>query len=182
MKRCLNVVLFLFLISLPSKEVQSFNGSIKKDSVLIENRIQHLFSSPDKKDEFYICLQGESLMDATFIFTITNPEGVEIYREEFPSIFLIGYDLAGGINATKRNQKNFIKYRVRHFFDEENFLIPAINSDQEFDEDYSDEDIWNGIKSDQNTIGFYYLIGEEDGRKIAYSRKLKKVVLYFNCC
>lgn len=182
MKNCLTIVLFLFLTWIPLEEVQAINGLIKKDSVLLENRVQHEFSNLDKKDEFYVCLVGESILDATVVFTITNSDGVEIFREEFPSVSLIGYDLPGGIDASTRDQQNFIKYRVRHFFDEKNFFIPAIKSDQEFDEDYSDKEIWNEIKSDQKTRGFYYSIGEEDGRKIAYSKRLKKVVQYFNCC
>ena len=87
-----------------------------------------------------------------------------------------------GIGASVKDQENFIKSRVLEFFDEKNFKTPAIKSDEVFDEDYSDKDIWESIKNDKHAIGFYFLIGEEDGRSIAYSKRLKKVVLYFNCC
>lgn len=39
------------------------------------------------------------------------------------------------------------------------------------------KDIWKDIRSGESAVGFYYLVGEEDGRHIAYSKKLKKVVV-----
>jgi hypothetical protein len=81
-----------------------------------------------------------------------------------------------------KDTEKYMRNRVKEFFDEKNFNYPAIKQDEVFDEDYSDMEIWNDIKSDRTAIGFYYLIGEEDGRTIAYSKKTKKVVMYFNCC
>jgi hypothetical protein len=72
--------------------------------------------------------------------------------------------------------------RIREFFKEKNFYSPAIKQDEIFNEDLSDKEIWTEIKSDSSAIGFYYLIGEEDGRKIAFSKKKNKIVMYFNCC
>lgn len=155
---------------------------LTNDSILIKQSVKHQFSQTDKKDEFYICVKGESLLKGKAIFTIRNSAGIEIFREEFPSINLIGYDLPQGIGASVKDQENFIKSRVLEFFDEKNFKTPAIKLDEVFDEDYSDKDIWESIKNNKNAIGFYFLIGEEDGRSIAYSKRLKKVVLYFNCC
>jgi hypothetical protein len=152
------------------------------DSILIENKANHKFSQIDKNDVFYICVKGESLLKGKAVFTITNSEGIEIYREEFPSINLIGYDLPKGIDTPKKAQEDFIKKRILEFFCEKNFKTPAIKPNETFDEEYSEKDIWENIKNDKNAIGFYFLIGEEDGRNIAYSKSKKKVVLYFNCC
>ena len=58
----------------------------------------------------------------------------------------------------------------------------ALSKKDKFDSDESEIDIWLEIKSDPTSIGFNYLIGEEDIRFIAYFKKLKKVGLYFNCC
>jgi hypothetical protein len=71
---------------------------------------------------------------------------------------------------------------LREFFGEKNFLAPAIKENENFDSDYSDKNIWFDIREDRTATGFSYSIGEEDSRKIAFSKKLKKVVLYFNCC
>jgi hypothetical protein len=152
------------------------------DSTLIEKKTKHKFSQIDTKDEFSICVKGESLLKGKVIFTITNFDGIEIFKEEFPSLYLIGYDLPQGINAPKKDQDDFIKKRVNEFFDAKNFKTPAIISDEIFDEDYSEKEIWDEIKTDKYAIGFYFLIGEEDGKNIAYSKRLKKVVVYLTCC
>jgi hypothetical protein len=151
------------------------------DSVLIENKVLHPFSQIDIKDEFYICIKGKSILEGTIIFKITKSDGTVLLYEEFPSNSLMGYEFEGDFNSEKEVE-TFIKKRIKEFFNETNFIYPAIKSDETFDEDYSDRDIWNEIKSDLTIIGFSYLIGEEDGRKIAYSKKKRKVVMYFNCC
>jgi hypothetical protein len=81
-----------------------------------------------------------------------------------------------------KDSEKYIRNRIKEFFEEKNFKYPAIKQDEVLDEDYSDKEIWNDIQSDRTAIGFFYLIGEEDGRTIAYSKKTKKVVMYFNCC
>ena len=85
------------------------------------------------------------------------------------------------MNSTKKERK-YIKDKLDKFFNEDNFHQPAIAANDSFDEDYTKKEIWDDIISDRTAIGFYYLIGEEDGRHIAYSKKLGKVVLYYNCC
>ena len=152
-----------------------------EDSVLIENKVMHAFSKIDNKDEFYICIKGKSILDGKMIFKITKSDGTELLNEEFPSYLLMGYGFEGDMNSAK-DKEDYIKSRIKDFFNENNFIYPAIKSDENFDEDYSDKEIWNEIKSDLTVIGFSYLIGEEDGRKIAFSKNKGKVVMYFNCC
>ncbi|MFA6127877.1 MAG: hypothetical protein WC699_11270 [Bacteroidales bacterium] len=151
------------------------------DSILIEQRAWFDFSKVGQKDEFYICIRGKSIAEGNVIFTITSHDKTTILREEFPSNLLIGYGLDGDQNSVK-DREDYIKNRIKDFFGEKNLSYPAIKQDEVFDEDYSDKEIWNDIKSDQTAVGFFYLIGEEDGRNIAYSKKTKKVVMYFNCC
>jgi hypothetical protein len=52
----------------------------------------------------------------------------------------------------------------------------------ELDSLYINIAAWNDIKSNKESVGFYYLLGKEDGRWIAYSKRLNKVMLYYNCC
>lgn len=142
----------------------------------------HEFSTPGQKDLFQLEVKGSDLLHAEVFFTITSSGNRSIYNISFHSIDLINPDLPAGIDAPKKDQIAFIENRIRTFFDETNFRIPAIAANQEFDEEYSDKQIWDEIKNDKTAIGFYYLLGEEDGRQIAYSKRQKKVVLYFNCC
>jgi hypothetical protein len=151
------------------------------DSILIENRMYHVFSNPEKKDTFYICVKGKSLTEGKVVFTIISYNGVEILKEEFSSYTLLDY----GFNddySTKKNKEEYIKKRIKEFFLESNFYAPAINTGERFNEYYSVREIWEEIKSDKTAVGFNYLIGEEDGRKIAYSKKKKRIVMYYNCC
>jgi hypothetical protein len=151
------------------------------DSVIIENKVMHSFSQMDNKDEFYICIKGESIIEGKMIFKITKSDGTELLNEEFPSYLLIDYGFEGDVNSVK-DREDYLKRRIKDFFNDRNFLYPAIKTDENFDEDYSNKDIWDEIKSDDTIVGFSYLIGEEDSRKIAFSKKKKKVVMYFNCC
>ena len=71
---------------------------------------------------------------------------------------------------------------MSEFFSEEHFFSPAIAAADEFDSDYSEKEVWYNIKSDLTTVGFYYVFGEEAGCRIAYSKKLKRIVKYFCRC
>lgn len=153
----------------------------KKDSLIIENRITHEFSQLEKKDVFSICIKGKSFSDGNVIFTITSFNGVEILKEEFPSNYLMNDGFIGNQDSIK-DREDYIKKRIIEFFNEDNFYYPAIKTTENFDKGQSDKDIWEDIKSDKSAVGFSYLIGEEDGRKIAFSKKNGKVVSYFNCC
>jgi hypothetical protein len=103
-----------------------------------------------------------------------------ILDEVFPSTSFLNYGLND--SPTEKEKQEYIKSRIDKFLNEDNFRQPAIMTESAFDEDYSVKEIWDDIISDQTSIGFYYLIGEEDGRHIAYSKKSKTVVLYYNCC
>ena len=150
------------------------------EKILIENKIKHAFSNPDKLDLFQVYLKGESILKSKLVFVITNYNGVVLLKEEYSSIDLIGYGLDN--NASNKVQEEFIKKRIAEFFKEDNFSKPAIKFDSEFESNYSEKNVWDDIKSDQTAIGFDYLIGEEDGRSIAYSKKFKKVVEFYGCC
>ena len=162
-------------------ENQELRTETNTDSILIEQRAFHDFSEVGKKDEFHICIRGKSIVEGNVIFTITSYDKRTILKEEFPSNLLLGYGFEGDIESVKDREK-YMKNRIREFFEEKNFKYPAIKQDEVFNEDYSVKEIWNDIQSDRAAIGFYYLIGEEDGRSIAYSKKTKKAVMYFNCC
>jgi hypothetical protein len=149
----------------------------RKD-IIIRNSTLHAFSNPNKKDTFQIEVSGKSLLDGIVYFRIISFSGQEIYKISCDANDLIGYGLSD--NSTNKEKEKFIKDRINNFFNKDNFLIPAIKKTDEYDQDYSDKDVWLDIKSDPTAIGFYYLIGEEDNREIAYSKKNKKVIIYMN--
>jgi hypothetical protein len=85
-------------------------------------------------------------------------------------------------DTSEKAREQYIRHRIKDFFSEEHFSNPAIKADEAYNEDYAKKADWEDIKTDRTAIGFDYLIGEEAGRHIAYSKKQKKVVLYFSCC
>lgn len=167
--------------NLKVKQVNKAFEIYQELDILAEKKSTHFFSDTTDKDEFHIYLKGKSILEAIVQFKITSPTGDVLLEEEFPSHYLIGYGLFGD-EITDEKKEKYITNRISTFLDEENFLMPAIDPNELFDADYSDKIIWDDIKSDKNAIGFYYLVGEEDGRTIAFSKKMKKVVQYFGCC
>lgn len=150
------------------------------DTVLYKNEAIHNFSSTSDKDTFKIIVTGRSIKGGQFRFQIITKDGEIILDENYETTMLLDYGLKP--NPTDNEMEEHIKTRIDNFFKDDNFHQPAISKTDSFDEDYSKKEIWDDIISDQTSIGFYYLIGEEDGRQIAFSKKLGKVVLYYNCC
>ncbi|NEM96818.1 hypothetical protein [Pontibacter burrus] len=149
-------------------------------TVLTSNMVLHPFSDPAKQDTFRIKLVGDSIHMAMATFEIVGHDGRVLYSESFSANYLLNYDTP--LNPTPTQRDEFILNRIDTFFDEANFKVPAITADMTFDSNYGNEAIWEEIEADETAIGFYYLIGKEDGRWIAYSKPQQKVVLYFNCC
>lgn len=150
------------------------------DSVLYKSETLHYFSSTTDQDSFKIIVTGQSIKDGQFRFQITTKNGQVILDESYETTMLLDYGLKA--NPTDNEIEEYIKTRIDKFFNGDNFHQPAIAPNDKFDEDYTKREIWDDIISDQTSMGFYYLIGEEDGRHIAFSKKLGKVVLYYNCC
>lgn len=156
----------------------------EKSDYLLENKVLHTFSNPAKKDEFRIVVTGKNLMKGKVIFTITSAEGKNLLTEEFDADYLLAsYDFTGDIHSQKETDA-FITKRVQEFFSNDKFSVPAIQDKDVFEDQsyYIDEETWNEIKATKNAVGFYYLLGKEDGRHIAFSKKKGKVVMYYNCC
>lgn len=151
-----------------------------KDTILLQNVVAHYFSSPIAKDTFRITLTGQTINNGTVEFDIQTYQGLVIHYRTFPSYDLIGYGLDN--NASEPEKEEYIKSRISNFFEEENFRQPAISKNDKFEEDYSNKEIWDDIGSDTTAVTFEYLIGEESFGRIAYSKKLDKVVTIFSCC
>ena len=155
-------------------------STVAEKKILHKVEKEHYFSSAESKDTFQILLTGDSIIDGEVVFRILSTAGDTIFTESFPSKYLIGYDSIEDDSTQKKEE--YILQRMNEFFDEENFSQPAIGENESCDADYSDCKIWDILKKDQTAIGFYYLVGEERGCNIAYSKILKKVVTYFYCC
>lgn len=144
---------------------------------------KHAFSSNTTQDTFSLVLLGTDISTATVTFEITNSMGETLYKETFPSEALVDYGiLETNEKPTNQDRANYIVKRIDTFFDPKDFSEPAIKPNAEYEPQYSNKKIWDDIKSDPTAVGLDYLLYEENGHSIAYSKKLKKVVEYFSCC
>jgi len=185
--QCNDISLYFSGKGFKTKKVTMINGSSDtvyltpdKNNILLENSAEINFSSNSTKDRFVITLTGQSIIDGKVLFKIYSSDGNELWNEKFKATDLIGYGL--DFDSSTDEKEKFIKKRISDFFKQDNFINPAIGTDEKYDSDYSDKDIWTDIISDSTATGFYYLIGEERGCQIAYSKKQKKIVTYFCCC
>lgn len=151
-----------------------------KQTVILVNEQTHPFSDPEKQDTFRITLTGDSVLVSKAVLEIIKFDGNVLYQDTFASNFLIDYGIVE--NPTEKEMEVYILERAKTFFHEDNFMQPALPADRTFDSNYSDKQVWDTIKSDSSAIGFYYKLGKEDGRYLAYSSSEGKVVMYLNCC
>ncbi|TXH24967.1 MAG: hypothetical protein E6Q96_09665 [Cyclobacteriaceae bacterium] len=187
------VVGFLFLCCSTKGNEGSKNieGSHKQDSVVTTQgpkiiytvSANHFFSSNISKDKFLIELYGTDTLKASITFKIMNSVGDLIYSTEFESRALLDYGLPE--NPSKREKAEYILLRMNNFFKEENFVTPAIRSDEIYDKDYYGiigESMWNKVKSNSHSIGFYYSLWEGSQSWITFYEKHKQVLKYKTCC
>lgn len=146
------------------------------------NSFSHIFSDDIKEDTFRLTIFGDSLLTATITFEVIDYTGARIYLDTFPSNYLLGYEVE--ITDPAAVKKAFMIKRINEFFAPDRFMSPAIEKTRTMDSDYVmlKKEVWDEIKSDNKRTGFSYLIGEENNRDIAYSKVLRKVVVYFSCC
>lgn len=141
------------------------------------------FSNPAQPDFFILEADGFEPKRTMLRFSIVNSKGIEIYSDSFKADLLLDdgiYDLTA--KPTERERNKYIIDKANKFFDAKNVLKPAIKPGEEFSPEYSDKEIWQDIAGDTSAIGFYYLLAPNKGKSIAYSKKQKKVVVYFSCC
>jgi hypothetical protein len=171
-----------------TKTTEKFEGdtatkpNFETGAVKLEIKRTHLFSSPAQPDNFELHLSGNSLLKSNIQFTIINPEGQLIYQDSMTAADLeasMVYEMKTA-TATEKQREEFIKKRLNEFFDDKNFSMPAIAPNDIYDPTYGDEASWNAIKKDPKSISFNYLLGKENGRRIAYSKIKKKVTLVGN--
>ncbi len=154
----------------------------EKETILLHYSTKQVFSDDIMPDSFSIKLVGSTLLKATVYFQIFNHQQKIIYRDSFPSIYLLDYTIENDNPLTKK--ESYIKKRMKEFFSKQNFRLPAIGKNEKFDTDYTQilKSTWNEIQADPKRNGFYYYTDGENGKTIAFSKKLKKVVVYRACC
>lgn len=145
-------------------------------TILLSYTNTHVFSHPGQQDLFKIFLTGRSITKGRVHFQILDKNDSLIHNETFAAQELLG-DLGDFITTTKQGEDT-IANRMKHFFSEDNFILPAIQPGDKFYYDNSDMITWKDINTDKTAVGFIYSHGYEGTYWIAYSKKNRKTVCY----
>ena len=146
-----------------------------------EKTVVKFFSDSLQADTFKVKLQGSNPKQMHLDFSIHSYKGKEIYQ-----IKIKAEDLFKNYDATidlgkKRNQIKFLKEEMGRFFDEENFMEPAITEQETPDQYVPDKAFYNELKA-SGLNGFIYRLGKENKVYIAWSEKDQRVKPYYACC
>ncbi|PST83338.1 hypothetical protein C7T94_12220 [Pedobacter yulinensis] len=139
------------------------------------------FSDSTKKDTFRLTFNGKTLASGTLVFSISKADGREIYRTSIAAKDLFAnYDSELDLSKEK-NQAAFLTEEVNRFFDEENFLIPAVTENEQADANVPDKAFYEELKKSRLN-GFKYRLGKETNVYIGWSAAAGGVRIYYKCC
>jgi hypothetical protein len=149
-------------------------------NTLIRLATEHGFSSHTNVDTFSLEVRGANLFESFVQFRIVSWQGDEIYKHRFSMDQLME---RGPRDRRSPEDSLVIIDALNHFLDEVHFSNPAMMDSLESNSgNLLPRDKWIEIWEDKTAIGFSYQLGAEDGRGIAYSKKSKRVVLFYKCC
>ncbi|MFP5081919.1 hypothetical protein [Pedobacter sp. JCM 36344] len=172
------IILFPFLINLGCND-QDGEGTAQIAG--IKSQVLKKFSDSLLADTFTVKVSGTNLDSQKLDFRITNSKGREIYQVNIPSATLLkNYDATIDLKKGK-NQATFLQSEVSRFFDEENFMEPAITEMETPDKNVPDLAFYEELRR-SGLNGFFYRLGKEDKIYIGWSAKENEVKVYYNCC
>ncbi len=139
------------------------------------------FSDTAKSDTFRIVLNGNKPKDMELVFTIHKAGGAVIYTQTLKATALLdNYKETLDLDKEKQ-QIQFMQEELNLFFEDENFIEPAVTETEEADENTPDKSFFAELKK-SSLNGFKYRLGKESKVYIAWSEKEKKVKVYYQCC
>jgi hypothetical protein len=167
------VIVVLVLVLVP----QTFSQMSRS---LFNSEKRHVFSSTTREDKFRLQVHGRNIFDSFVTFQIVSWQGKQIYSHRFSMDELME---RGPRDRRESKDSLNIIHKLDHFFDDDGFSNPAMKDTlQDNEGNLLSRDEWFEIWKDKTAIGFFYLLGAEDGRGIAYSKKKKKAVQFYACC
>ena len=172
------------LFALPILLMVACNSN-KKDSVgatVSDSRtVTKAFSDLNKLDTFKVSLNGKDANDMVLNLKITAYTGKEIYSLNIKGTDLIR-NYKESVSFKNDDQKlQFLKEELNLFFDDENFLEPAVTADEQPDQHVPDKEFYAELKQ-TGLNGFNYRLGKETKVYIAWSSKEQLVKRYYQCC
>ena len=172
------LLLFIAVLSLAScssdKETENSDVSVNEQV----KEITKPFSDNEKPDTFRIVLSGHKPKDMRLQFSIISHEGKQIYTQNLEAkILLDNYKQTVDLKKEAK-QIAFIKQEFNMFFDDDNFLEPAVTETEEADQFVPDKAFYTELKQ-SGLNGFMYRLGQENKVYIAWSAREQKVKIYY---
>lgn len=152
-----------------------------KDNNIEDQVILRPFSDSLLVDTFKVTLKGAKVKDMVMQFTITAHNGKVIYSKDFRAAEMIeNYKSTLDLDREKKQKEFFLK-EFNLFFEDENFLEPAVTENEEPDQYTPDKEFHKSLKL-ASLNGFKYRLSNSKKVYIAWSEKDKKVKVYYECC
>ncbi len=140
----------------------------------------HIFSSLANEDQFVLEVAGPTIFDAQILFRIVSWKGETIYADTFTVDQMME---RGPDDPRTSTDSAHIVMAFSKFFEDENFTSPAIDDTTGYSNDNMiSKDIWLEIWQDKSSVGFWFLLGAEDGRAIVFSKIQGRAIQYYGCC
>jgi hypothetical protein len=159
----------------------SGNSNNSPASTSIKKEVEKPFSDLVKSDRFIVELTGQSPSNMSLIFSIKRYDGQEIYRQVIKAKDLID-NYKHTVDLEKEtDQIKFLQEETKLFFEDENFLEPAVTPGENPDKNTEDKAFYSALKK-SGLNGFKYRLSNEMKIYIAWSALENKVKIYYKCC
>jgi len=141
---------------------------------------RRVFSNPAAPDVFRLEIEGDSLLNASALLTISTAAGQEIYRQTLPPGTLeatLVYALSPDEEPTPARREAYVRERLTEFFDEGNFVSPAVSPGAAYHPGLVTAAEWRTLQQ-PGTVGFSFIVGKEDGYRLAWLPGQRRVVRF----
>jgi hypothetical protein len=171
----------LFIFSLFLASCSNNNKAVQIDPASRIKTALRSFSDTAKLDTFKVILKGDRPKQMELVFTITPASGIPVYTKVIKATELLDNYKEDLDLGKEKKQVQFLQEELGLFFEEENFIEPAVTETEEPDKNTPDKNFFTELKR-TGVNGFKYRLGKESKVYIAWSAAEGKVKPYYECC
>lgn len=175
------LLVFIGVLSLASCSSDPKSNTRKVEVHEQVKQIIKPFSDLEQADTFRVVLTGDKPKNMMLKFSIIAHDGKQIYAQNLEAKTLIDHYKQSVDLKKEDKQLAFMKQEFDMFFEEDNFLEPAVTESEEPDQFVPDKAFYAELKQ-SGLNGFMYRLGQENKVYIAWSNREQKVKIYYKCC
>ncbi len=160
-----------------------FKREYETDTMLLMRHQKYsFFSTQNGQDQFLLEIRGRDLLNSIANFKIIQPNGSVVYDMSAP----VTRALCPSHLTDAAEQEDAVRAEIAAFLNAENFMTPALQDNERYDASVHlrDTTTYNELYYHNDYNGFMYhsFLNHDERIKIAYSRILRRVVVYYRCC